>query len=354
MFFFEEPIFEDTEPHLRSVVCQKTGVRVQTPVLPHGLDPQAIRTEQRRLLGSMLEDNQIKQYIAWYYTPMAREFAGALRPRVTVYDCMDELSCFAGASSAMRQNELALFEEADLVFTGGATLFESKRKQHHAVYLFPSSVDVPHFARARTAKQEAADQVSLPKPRLGYSGVIDERMDLKLIRSVAEQRPSWQLVLLGPVVKIDPSALPQAPNIHYLGMKQYSDLPSYLSGWQIGMLPFALNDSTRFISPTKTPEYLAAGLQVISTPIRDVVTPYGVKQLVGIAHDTAEFIRIGDNLLSKPPDNKFLTRVDTFLSQSSWDRTWSDMNELVSTALTSAGSEAMHLTTTIPGGVAHV
>ena len=354
VFFFEEPVFEDTEPYLRSVVCPKTGVRVQTPVLPHGLDQQAIRAQQKRLLGSMLEDNQINRYVAWYYTPMAKEFAGALRPKVTVYDCMDELSCFAGASPAMRANELALFEEAELVFTGGASLYESKRKQHHAVYLFPSSVDVAHFARARTATQEPADQSSLPKPRFGYAGVIDERMDLELIWAVAEQRPNWQLVLLGPVVKIDPSALPQAPNIHYLGMKQYTDLPSYLSGWQIGMLPFALNESTRFISPTKTPEYLAAGLQVISTPIRDVVTPYGVRQLVGIAHDAAEFIHIGDELLSNSPDDQFLARVDEFLSQSSWDRTWSDMNKLVSAALTSAGSEAMHLTSTISGGVAHV
>ncbi len=354
VFFFEEPVFEDTEPHLRSVICAKTGVHVQTPVLPHGMDQQAIRAEQRRLLATMLEDNRIKQYIAWYYTPMAREFAGALKPRVTVYDCMDELSCFAGASPAMRANELALFEEADLVFTGGASLFESKRKQHHAVHLFPSSVEVAHFTRARTVTQEPADQMCLPKPRLGYAGVIDERMDLELLLSVAQQRPNWQLVLLGPVVKIDASALPQAPNIHYLGMKQYSDLPAYLSGWQIGMLPFALNESTRFISPTKTPEYLAAGLQVISTPIRDVVTPYGAMQLVGIAHDAAEFIRIGDELLSKPPDNDFLAAVDGFLSRSSWDRTWSGMNELISAALASAGSDAIHLTSTISGGVARV
>ena len=329
VFFFEEPILEDGDPYLRSAVCPKTGVHLLTPILPRGLSAQQVADAQRVLLGSMIDQNDIQNYIAWYYTPMARQFAAALHPRITVYDCMDELSAFAGAPAAMTLNERALFEEADLVFTGGASLFESKRKQHPSVHLFPSSVDVPHFARARAATAEPSDQSPLLRPRLGYAGVIDERMDLTLLKEIAEKRPNWQLVLLGPVVKIDPGSLPAAPNIHYLGMKQYADLPAYLSGWDIGMLPFALNESTRFISPTKTPEYLAAGLRVISTPIQDVVTPYGDLGLVGIAEGASEFIRVAEDFLARPMNNDFRASVDKFLSQSSWDRTWSEMNRLI-------------------------
>ena len=333
VFFIEEPVFEDTEPHLRSSVCPKTGVHVQTPVLPCGLNRQQILKLQRTLLNSMLQKNHISDYVVWYYTPMAREFASDLKPGVTIYDCMDELSAFAGAPASMRRNEEGLFRDADLVFTGGASLFESKRKQHPSVHLFPSSVEVEHFARARSIKRDPEDQSQLPRPRLGYAGVIDERMDLELLREVAAQRPDWQIILLGPVVKIDAASLPKAPNIHYLGMKQYSELPAYLSGWDIGMLPFALNESTRFISPTKTPEYLAAGLNVVSTPIRDVVTPYGDLGLVAIASRADGFIRAVDSLLHTPPSQAFRARVEQFLSQSSWDKTWAGMNELIENTL---------------------
>ncbi len=259
VYFIEEPIFEDAPYCVRSSVCPRTGVHVFTPVLPTGLSRGDILQRQRELVKSILEQNRIRDYILWYYTPMAREFSGHLTPSLTVYDCMDELSAFAGAPAEMQLNEQDLFAAADLVFTGGASLFASKRKQHDSVHLFPSSVDAAHFQTARSILREPADQAPIPRPRLGYAGVIDERMDLELLRQAALLRPDWHFVLLGPVVKINPATLPRSENIHYLGMKQYAELPAYLSGWDIGMLPFALNESTRFISPTKTPEYLAAG-----------------------------------------------------------------------------------------------
>lgn len=332
VFFFEEPVFEEATPHLRSTVCDQTGVHILTPVLPIGFDAEAINRLLKALLDSFLQEKHIRQFIAWYYTPMALGFTRHLRPSLTVYDCMDELAAFIGAPSAMRRNEADLFQRADLVFTGGASLFESKRKHHPHVHLFPSSVDVPHFARARAVDREPEDRSNIPRPKLGYAGVIDERMDTELLRAIAAQRPDWHLILLGPVVKISPASLPQAPNIHYLGIKPYAELPMYLSGWDIGMLPFALNESTRFISPTKTPEYLAAGLRVISTPIRDVVSPYGELGLVEIAKDASEFIRVAESLLASPLNGELREKVDAFLAQSSWDKTRSHMNELIYTA----------------------
>jgi glycosyltransferase involved in cell wall biosynthesis len=161
----------------------------------------------------------------------------------------------------------------------------------------------------------------IPNPRIGFFGVIDERMDLDLLQTISAEKPDWQFILIGPVVKIDPSTLPMAPNIHYLGGKSYEELPTYLAGWDVAMMPFAINDSTRFISPTKTPEYLAGGKPVVSTPIRDVVSPYGEKGLVYIANTASEFIKGIEQELTMENKQGWLKAVDTFLETNSWDNT---------------------------------
>lgn len=333
VIYWEEPVFEETEPRLRTSVCPSTGVKIITPVLPCGSDHEHVVEAQKELLRDMLQQEQLINYVAWYYTPMAGEFTTDLKPAVTVYDCMDELSAFAGAPAKMRDNERALFQRADLIFTGGASLFQTKQHAHESVHLFPSSIDFTHFAKARSVKVDPEDQKQIPHPRLGYAGVIDERMDLELIRQLSKAKPNWQIVMLGPVVKIDTNSLPQAANIHYLGMKQYVDLPKYLSGWDVALLPFALNESTRYISPTKTPEYLAAGLPVVSSPIQDVVQPYGELGFVQIANGASEFIEKIENLLLAPLSDEQQRRIDEFLARSSWDKTWSKMNELIEAAV---------------------
>jgi UDP-galactopyranose mutase len=333
VFFVEEPVFDAVTPELRLSVCPKTGVHIAVPALPPGLPPPQIDEWLRKLLSSMLRDQFIDEYAAWFYTPMALNFTSHLRPVVTIYDCMDELSLFRGAPASLIELETSLFERADLVFTGGLSLFEAKCERHRHIYPFPSSVDVPHFTRARSIEVEPADQCAIPHPRIGYAGVIDERIDTALIEEVARLRPDWHIVMIGPVVKISADALPQGPNIHYLGLKPYSDLPDYFSAWDAAMLPFALNDATRFISPTKTPEYLAAGLPVISTPIRDVVRPYGELGLARIAADPAEFVAAMDQVLGYSMGLKWRERADAFLSTLSWDSTWNAMNHLILTAI---------------------
>ena len=330
VFFWEEPVREaGVTAHVRFEPCSVANVRVCVPVLPLEADAREANRLQELLLRDLLEEQRVSEYLLWYYTPMAYEFSADLKPAVTVFDCMDELSGFAGAPASLRENEASVFARADLVFTGGASLFESKQGKHNSVFLFPSSVDAAHFGRARKSQDDPGDQSNIPRPRLGYAGVIDERMDLELIRQVARARPEWQLVLLGPVVKIDPASLPQAANIHYLGMKPYEQLPRYLSSWQIGMLPFASNDATRFISPTKTPEYLAAGLRVVSTPIRDVVVSYGELGLAGIASSPEEFVAVVEEYLAQGVSESFREKADAFLKRNSWDSVWSRMNELV-------------------------
>ena len=243
-----------------------------------------------RLLDDFIETEAIRDYVLWYYTPMALALTRHLSPLAVVYDCMDELSAFQGAPATLREHERELMQRASLVLTGGRSLYEAKRHQHHNIHALPSSVDVAHFARARSIAIDPRDQAGIPHPRLGFFGVIDERLDIALVDGVAAARPDWHLVMIGPVVKIDPASLPRRPNIHYLGSKPYGELPHYLAGWDVALLPFARNEATRFISPTKTPEYMAAGKPVVSTSIQDVVRPYGEQGLVRIADDVPAFV----------------------------------------------------------------
>ncbi len=323
VFYFEEPVLGDCPPGL-DIQTRHNGVRVVTPRLPQGIGAAEAERTQRALVDAFLADRAVGEYVAWYYTPMALGFTDHLGPRVTVYDCMDELSAFRFAPPLLREREARLFERADLVFTGGHSLYEAKRRRHPSVYPFPSSVDVAHFRRARSAQPDPADQASVQHPRLGFYGVIDERLDIQLIRSVAEARPDWQIVLVGPVAKIDRETLPRLPNVHYLGAKQYDELPAYLAGWDVALLPFACNEATRFISPTKTPEYLAAGRPVVSTPIRDVVRPYGDRGLARIAATAPEFVAAVEQALVEDGAAR-LAKADPFLAEMSWDRTWQQM-----------------------------
>ncbi|MHC5738116.1 UDP-galactopyranose mutase [Nostoc sp.] len=339
VFFIEEPIFSE-EPLARLDINEDSnGVVVVVPHLPFGLSEEAINADLQVLIDGLFREQNINKYICWYYTPMAIAFTRHLQPQAVVYDCMDELSAFQGASPTLKNYEAELFSRADLVFTGGQSLYESKVNQHPNVYAFPSSVDVPHFEQARNV-QEPEDQAHIPHPRLGFFGVIDERMDIELLAGIAEARPDWHLVIIGPVVKIDPANLPQHENIHYLGGRDYKQLPAYLAGWDLAMLPFARNESTRFISPTKTPEYLAAGRPVVSTSIRDVVRPYGESKLVRIADTVSEFVTAAEQGMQEDtPASEWLSRVDVFLEKISWDRTWASMMKLIDSAIAARDGE---------------
>ena len=338
VFYVEEPIFD--APGEASLDLQSRGdVRIAIPHLPPGCSDEDTCDIQRRLLDGLIAREHISDYILWYYTPTAVAFSRHLRPQTVVYDCMDELSAFKHAPPTLKVHEAELMRLASVVFTGGQSLFEVKREAHPNVRAFPSSVDVDHFAQARRVTADPADQSAVARPRLGFFGVIDERFDVDLLTGAAAARPDWQFVMLGPVVKIDPAALPRAANIHYLGAKSYGELPHYIAGWDVALLLFARNESTRFISPTKTPEYMAAGKPVVSTPIRDVVRPYGQRGLVRIADSVGEFVAaceaaMAENAMARMRD------ADAFLRQTSWDGTWAQMRQAVLASIDPAAAEA--------------
>ncbi len=324
VFFVEEPIF-DGGPRLE-LTRPSPGIRVAVPHL-HPCSRADAVVQQRALLDELLTSEAIDRPVVWYYTPMALPFSRHLEASAVVYDCMDELSAFKGAPPDLLVFERELLARADVVFTGGRTLYEAKMNQHPNVYACASSVDVHHFAAARAPLPDPASQASIPHPRLGWFGVIDERMDLELVAELARRRPDWHIVLLGPVVKIDPASIPMLPNVHPLGARPYAELPAYIASWDVAIMPFARNDSTRYISPTKTPEYLAAGRPVVSTSIRDVVTPYGDLGLARIA-DSAEGFQAAVELALAEDLGELRQRADAFLALMSWDRTFARMKAL--------------------------
>jgi len=330
VLFWEEPIHEDglEKAYIEEYICNKTGVTVLTPHVPEHIDSEALFAILKYMLDEKLESHA-SPITAWYYTPMMRAFTKHLNSVSIIYDCMDELANFKNAPASLLDMERKLLSVANLVFTGGRSLYEAKRSRHAHVYNFPSSVDKVHFAKARELPDVQEDQRHLPYPRLGYCGVIDERLDLALLDHLALSNPSWSIIMLGPVVKIDPQSLPQRPNIHYLGSKDYKDLPNYMCGWDVALMPFALNDSTKYISPTKTPEYLAAGLPVVSSPVQDVVRSYGGKTGIYIAHDAERFSKSCKEALAQVRDAHWYASIDAMLSHMSWDNTASEMLALM-------------------------
>ncbi len=334
--FWEEP--KDIEPRETAFLKVRQAenfpnVRVVTPHLPKGLDEVTRDEALRRLLDAHVAV-YARPLISWYYTPMMLPFSRHLDASVVVYDCMDELSKFRFAPEKLLDLEQELIDRADLVFTGGSSLYEAKKSRHNSVHCFPSSVDRAHFTKARRELEQPSDQAELKHPRLGFYGVIDERFDIDLLREAADMRPDWSFVMVGPVVKIGEDELPRAANIHYLGGKTYEQLPAYLSGWDVALMPFAMNESTQFISPTKTPEYLAGGKPVVSTPVRDVVRSYGHLQGVHIAHDAEGFVRCCEKALEQSRDGgDWLAQADLLLSATSWDTTQARMSGLIAEVL---------------------
>lgn len=340
VFVIEEPVFEDVEkPELR---LSKRGDRVSigVPVLPHGLSDSGRVLAQRQLVDACLGGLTTTRRLFWYYTPMALLFTRHLDADVIVFDSMDELSAFRGAPPELRALEDELMQRADVVFTGGHSLYEAKKHRHDNIHAFPSSIDARHFGRGRSDDRvEPDDQAAIGRPRLGFFGVIDERMDVALVGEVAALRPDWQFVMIGPVVKIDPADLPKQPNIHWIGGRDYKALPDYIGGWDVGFMPFALNESTQFISPTKTPEFLAAGVPVVSTPIVDVVRSYGDEKFVEIATDAASVVKAAEGLMAMDR-GPWLERVDEKLAQSSWDQTFEKIYSHVAEARERRASRA--------------
>jgi UDP-galactopyranose mutase len=336
VFFVEEPIPGDDVLGVTSRPC---GAEVLVPQIRPRPADQADRIQQS-LIGDHLAARGVTRPLLWYYTPMALRFTSGIDSAAIVYDCMDELSAFQGAPAALADRERELFDCADIVFTGGHSLYRAKRTLHPHVHAFPSSVDVEHFASARSARSRRHDDSLSRSLHVGFMGVVDERFDTRLLEGLARARPEWRITILGPVVKIDPATLPRLSNIVYTGLQRYEDLPHFLSEWDVALMPFVLGPVTRHISPTKLLEYFAAGLPVVSTAIPDVVAPYGDEGHVRIADDVERFVAAVEAAASEDSESR-RRRVDAVLAATSWDSTWEAMSLLIAARLSATAAAAV-------------
>ena len=337
---FEEPVHGDGEPRLERIEpCPGIVVlRPHTPLHAVGFHDDQLPA-LKALLAGFLAAEGVDDYVAWLYTPMALPLLADLAPKAVVYDCMDELAAFDFAPRQLRQREAALLQLADVLFAGGPSLYEARRDRHPNAHCFPSAVDAAHYAPAAAdcgssaLAHARATQQSIAGPRLGFFGVIDERLDLGLLDAIAAAEPGWQIVMVGPVVKIDQQSLPRRPNIHWLGQQSYDALPGFVAGWDVCLMPFALNESTRFISPTKTLEYMAAEKPVVSTAVPDVVSLYG--DVVRIAGDAEAFVAACREALAESPEvrEKHIEAMRQRVAQYSWERTAGEMARLVDEAV---------------------
>jgi len=335
VIYVEEPAYEEYPASFWERSRPMENVLVCRPHIPA---PRfSFQREQipilRDLVEELLDEEGAADHMAWIYTPMAAPLLEALDSRAVVYDCMDELSLFRNAPRKIRRYEAELLRQCDLVFTGGPSLYRQKEGRHPNVHCFPSSVEAAHFGQARRELSEPDDQRDLGRPRLGYFGAIDERIDFGLLDDLAASHPDWQVVMIGPVVKIEAADLPRHPNLHYLGSRDYAELPRYLAGWDVCLLPFARNDATRFISPTKTLEYMAAERPIVSTPITDVAEPYG--DIVYLGDTAGDFVRACERALDASPAERArrTERMREVLATTSWDATVRQMEDLVGEAI---------------------
>ncbi|MBI3971290.1 MAG: glycosyltransferase [Chloroflexi bacterium] len=326
VFFIEEPLFRDEAgeaPDDATLALRESdGVIVGQPICrdPGPGAGSRLDAMYARLASQLVQGQGLDHYTLWFYTPMLLPAAERLAPSLVVYDAMDELSLFKGAPPELVPRERELLRMADVVFTGGVSLGQAKALLHPNVHAVPSGVDVDHYRQALDPATRVPDDLKLlPRPRIGFFGVIDERADLSLLAAVADSHPDWSFVMIGPVLKIDPAELPRRPNIYYLGQKQYRDLPGYVKGFDVCMMPFALNDATRYISPTKTLEYMAVHKPIVSTPVADVVGSY--REAVHIAATTEEFVASVERALAEPDSDRAarIEREARILASSTWD-----------------------------------
>ncbi|RYD58215.1 MAG: glycosyltransferase family 1 protein [Sphingobacteriales bacterium] len=338
--FIEEPVYDATEAYLSHTVVAE-HIHVFTPHLPGGISEEKCQTLQRALLDQFMRDCNFADYTFWYATPVAFAYSKHYCPSVIVYDCLEDIWSLKLPAEKLHDLEQQLLDRADLVFTSSHTQYWNKKDRNNNVHLLPATIDRAHFDCARGKVSEAEEQEHIPYPRLGYMGIVDDRLDTQLLADIADTRPDWHIVLVGPTAKMNAAQLPQRANIHYLGNKPYADLPSYLTGWTAAIMPIQEKSHMTSGLSFKTAECLAAGLPVIATPVKAIAAQYEKENLVMKANSAAEFVAATEAILfDGAADRSWMERVNNFLDMSSRDAVTNEiLNRLKETMQTVAYSE---------------
>ena len=353
VLFVEEPLLlDDVRGERLEITEPAPNVFRALPRLPGYLrgDYDRSAATVRALVQQAIDKNgplagRFSNAVQWFYTPMpAPAMLGAFNELGVVYDCMDELAQFRFAPSDLGARERLLLDSADVVFTGGYRLYESKRRYHGNVHFFGCGVDAAHFAAARAPETVVPADVPTDRgPVFGYYGVIDERLDYALIGRLAAENPDASVVMVGPVVKVDPRDLPQGPNLHWLGQREYDQLPAYVKSFDVCLMPFALNEATEYINPTKTLEYMAAGKPIVSTAVADVVRNF--TPVVSVATTPEEFVALARRAAAAP-DAELIERGLQQAAAASWTSTVAQMRELIVNAVRESETRVDEVATT--------
>lgn len=339
VFFVEEPRATDAE--LRTVMrTAEPNVHVVSLGVPADMAPGDVEIAYRRCVASLASSTE--RPLLWVYSPASVHAARDLDASLVVYDCVADHAARSEATPEVRAAEAELLARADLVFTAGTSLFESKRGRNVSTYPLPSSVDAEHFAHAASARErgdhrDASELAGVPGPRIGFLGPIDDRVDLALVDRLAAARPDVQIVLLGALVGVTTWDLPDRPNVHWLGAKTYHELPEHVASWDAAMIPFRDDAATRRSEPSGLLACLAANKAVVSTPA-DEVMPYAERGVVKVVH-ADRFVAGVDEALRDARD-VVVTAVrrlacEGVLARTSWDRTYQAMRRLVDEAVMS-------------------
>jgi glycosyltransferase involved in cell wall biosynthesis len=312
VFYFEEPVFGMTDSPRLHLKLSQENVQVVVPHLPSGMEPSMMDSALTELLNELVYEEDLRDFTVMYYSPAALSFSRHLTASVVIFDCMDH------AYENGMDSEHELISRSDVVFTSNQSLYESKKNNHHNVHPFPNSIDLNHFSHARMTVSEPLDQARIPHPRIGFYGGMEKIFNFDLLTQMADLRPEFQFVMLGPIDR-NPSDLPLRANIYYLGKKNYEEIPLYMAGWDAGIIPFSVKNP-------KTAEYLAAGKPVVSIALNDVVHPYGDAKLVYIASNPHTFVECLEKAINESQyDPEWIERVDNFLDGNSWDVTFLEM-----------------------------
>lgn len=328
VFYFEEPSFGQTEIPRLHIRDTFENVMVVTPHLPNPIKSNQIDSILRELIDELIFEEEIINFTLWLQTPRAFRYARDIDATTIIYECMEDYDNINNFSENLFQVEKELMENSDIIFVVSEALYQKKKFQHHNIHVFPNSADYFHFIQSRDFILDPYDQIHIPHPRIGFYGIIDQSIDLKLIDEIAQIREDLNFVFIGPLKDTKFSQLPTRKNIYYLEQKDYNLIPLYVAEWDCGLLPFCINEVTQYSSPHQTAELLMAGKPIVATHIPDISIRFGKKSLAKMASNAEDFSEKIDKAILESKEQKWKELIDNELKNETWDQVFKKMCDI--------------------------
>ncbi len=331
IIFIEKPLLQRSGKPNHFISRVSDNILILTPVITDEDPESTIHETVEQLLTEKLKSHNTTEYICWYYSPKAINYSQKLTPKLIIFDCMDECCGYEGADTEVNESEKKLLEVTDLVFTGGRSLCNAKKLLHKNVHLFPDSIDYERFNG--NTKQAKKNIIKKPAAKIGYFGVIDERLDLNLLDKIAANKPKWKFEIAGPIVENMHGKLPERKNITFTGDIRDEEIPSIIGEWDAAILPYSKNNSTENTAPSRLLVYFAANKNIVSTSINDIVHYFGENGMVRIADEPDDFVKALEAAIKYKPEAEWQKKVDSIIRKTTWEKTWNGMSKKINKLL---------------------